>query len=489
MTGFGKLLRTTAFRLAVIYLVIFVVFAGAVLGYVAWNTRRLLEAQLTETIETEINSLAEQYRVGGMRRLGATVDRRSRQARGFLYLLADPRNEVHAGNAAELLPALQGPPGWREMPFRRNEEQESFLAFAKVRVFVLPNGMRLLVGHDLEERQRLRQVIRQAMGLSILLVLVLGGFGAWMVSRRVLRPVEAISDSARRIMAGDMKERLPVRGVGDEFDRLAESLNQMLGRIDELMAGMRTVSDNIAHDLRTPLTRLRAGAEEALRASRTPEDMRLALERTIEESDTLIKVFNALLMIARAEAGSTPGAMSVVDLSEILRDVGELYEPVAEDAGLRLVVQAGDAVRILGNRELLGQALSNLVDNAVKYGQPPEGSASGAEIRLELGQQGRMAVLSVADHGAGVPPEARERILDRFVRLETSRAQPGFGLGLSLVAAIARLHGGTFRIEDNGPGVRAVLSLPVASATAASQAASGPATSSPAAPEGGAAGM
>jgi len=464
VTGFGKLLRTTAFRLAVVYLVIFVLFAGAVLGYVAWNTRRLLESQLSETIETEINSLAEQYRIGGMRRLAATIERRSRQARGFLYLLADTRSEVLAGNATELVQVLQSPPGWREVPFRRADEQESFITLAKVRIFVLPNGMRLLVGHDLEERQRLRQVIRQAMGLSILLVFVLGGFGALMVSRRVLRPVEDIAEAGRRIMSGDLKERLPVRGVGDEFDRLAESLNQMLARIDELMSGMRAVSDNIAHDLRTPLTRLRAGAEEALRNARSPDHLRQALERTIEESDALIKVFNALLMIARAEAGSTPGAMTDVDLAKIVRDVGELYDPVAEEARLRLVVEAQTPVVVRGNRELLGQALSNLVDNAVKYGVPVEGADAPAEVRLTLGCEGGTALLVVADHGVGVPPAERERVLDRFVRLEKSRAQPGFGLGLSLVAAIARLHGGNFRIEDNAPGVRAVLTLPRASA-------------------------
>lgn len=466
MTGFGKLLRTTAFRLAVIYLVIFVLFAGAVLGYVAWNTHRLLESQLTETIETEINSLAEQYRVGGPRRLAATIDRRSRQANGFLYLYADPRGEVLAGNATELVSVLQSAPGWRDVPFRRFEELERRPTFAKVRLFALPNGFRLIVGHDLEERMRLRQVIRQAMGLSLLLVLVLGGFGALMVSRRVLRPVEDITSAAQRIMSGDIKGRLPVRGVGDEFDRLAESLNQMLARIDELMTGMRAVSDNIAHDLRTPLTRLRAGAEAALRTARSPDEMRLALERTIEESDTLIKVFNALLMIARAEAGSTPGALSDLDLAQIVRDVGELYEPVAEEAKLALIVRADEAARVRGNRELLGQALSNLVDNAVKYGAPGPGVAQPAEIRLELGRENGMALLIVSDHGAGVPPADRERVLDRFVRLEKSRAQPGFGLGLSLVAAIARLHGGSFHIEDNGPGVRAVLSLPLVEASA-----------------------
>lgn len=466
MTNFGKLIRTTAFRLSAFYLVIFVIFAGVILGYVAWNTRRLLENQITDTITNEINSLAENYRLGGPRRLAATIDRRSRQARGFLYLFADPRGEVLAGNATEIVSMLQQAPGWHDVLFRRGDEPEQGPVLARIRLFSLPNGMRLIVGHDLEERHRLARVIRQAMGLSILLVLSLGGVGALVISRRVLRPVENITAAARRIMTGNLSERLPVRGTGDEFDRLAENLNQMLARIAELMTGLREVSDNIAHDLRTPLTRLRASVEEALRTAKTTDELRLALERTIEESDGLIKIFNALLMIARAEAGSPPGAMDDLALDQIVRDVSELYEPVAEEANMRLTLGTVAAAQVRGNRELLGQALANLVDNAVKYGVPAETDGTVPEIRLDVRIEGTSALLSVSDHGTGIPAEERDRVVDRFVRLEKSRARPGFGLGLSLVAAIARLHGGAFRLEDNGPGLRAVLSLPLAPAVA-----------------------
>lgn len=461
MTGFGKLIRTTAFRLVVTYLLVFVVFAAALLGYIAWNTRRVLEAQLNETIETEINSLAEQYRQGGPRRLANAIERRSREARGFFYLFADQRGELIAGNAVDIGSVLERQPGWHELSYTRSEDQSSSNSFARVRLFKLPNNLTLVVGHDLDDRQRMRLVLKHAMAMSLALVLILGGVGAWVVSHRVLRPVDNMTEAAGRIMAGNLTERLPVRGVGDEFDRLAEHLNLMLNRIGELMNGLRDVSNNIAHDLRTPLTRLRASSEEALRTARTPDELRLALERTIEESDGLIRIFNALLMISRAEAGSAPGVFAEVNLADIVSDVAELYEPVADEAEMALSLGDNQPTMLHGNRELLGQALANLVDNAVKYGKPTTQSSTKPTIRIETAVHAGHVDVIVADHGAGIPPDARERVLDRFVRLEQSRGLPGSGLGLSLVAAIARLHGGSIRIEDNSPGTKAVLSLPL----------------------------
>jgi len=462
VTGFAKLIRTTAFRLVVTYLLVFVLFAAALLGYIAWNTRRVLEAQLNETIETEINSLAEQYRLGGPRRLAASIERRSREARGFFYLFADARGEQIAGNAVNIGAVLQRQPGWHELSYTRAEDGASEQTFARVRLFRLPNNLTLVVGHDLDDRQRMRLVIRQSMAMSLALVFVLGGIGAWVVSRRVLRPIDSMTEAASRIMAGNLAERLPVRGVGDELDRLAEHLNLMLNRINELMAGLRDVSNNIAHDLRTPLTRLRAGAEEALRTASTPEELKAALDRTIEESDGLMRIFNALLMIARVEAGAVPGALADVELAGVVSDVAELYEPAAEEAGLDLALSIEATPVVRGNRELLGQALANLIDNAVKYGRPADQGTKPPPLRLALSTHDGMAEIAMSDHGPGIPPEAREKVLDRFVRLEKSRAQPGYGLGLSVVAAIARLHGGSIRIEDNSPGTKAILSLPLA---------------------------
>jgi hypothetical protein len=260
-------------------------------------------------------------------------------------------------------------------------------------------------------------------------------------------------------MAGDLSGRLPVDGTGDEFDRLATSLNAMLERIEALMVGLKHVSDNIAHDLKTPLTRLKNRAEEALRSAKGEGDYRTAIETTIEESDGLIRTFDALLMIARAEAGQAREHMSDFDVAAVADSVADLYEPLAEENGLALKVQAAGPLHLHGSRELVSQALANLIDNAIKYGKP-EVPGTPAEILVRAEADGGAIRLSVADHGPGVPEQDRVRVLDRFVRLEASRSRAGAGLGLSLAAAVARLHGGEIRLEENAPGLRVVLTLP-----------------------------
>lgn len=466
-TGFlasvGRIVRTTAFKLSAVYLMMFVFFAVFVLGYLAWNTRRLLDAQITETIETEINSLAGQSRQGDIRRLTAIIERRGRQLGSFIYLLVDNKGDSVTGNAILHVPALDQRPGWIEAEFNWPDEADDRKRLAKIRVFLLQSGLRLFVGRDLEERARLDLSIRRARGWSLLMVLLLGGFGAWFVTKRVLGRVDAIAASSARIMDGNLSERLPVSNTNDEFDRLAGHLNQMLDRIGELMDGLRELSDNVAHDLRTPLTRLRNGAEETLRKATSLEESREGLERAIAESDGLIRVFEAILMIARAETGNLATSLKDVSLEEIASSIAELYEPLAEEAGmpLRLTLEPGLCVR--ANRELLGRALANLVDNALKYGVPTVPPSGASEIVIAGRKAGGMIELSVSDRGAGIPENDRERVMERFVRLDRSRAKPGFGLGLSLVAAIAKLHGGQMRLEDNAPGLRAVLVLPAGS--------------------------
>jgi signal transduction histidine kinase len=326
----------------------------------------------------------------------------------------------------------------------------------------LPGGFRLLVGRDLEERERLQDIVMAAGRWSAAIVIVLGLGGGFFVTRRVLKRVDAMTETTQTIMRGDLSGRLPIAGSNDELDRLASNLNAMLERIEALMLGLKEVSDNIAHDLKTPLTRMRNRCEEALRMAEDESQYRAALQSAIDESDALIRTFNALLMIARAESGQARDGMSEFDAAEIARGVGELYEPLADDKGLMLKVDAPAAAPVRGNRELVSQALANLVDNAIKYAAPNGAQADGvsSEIVVQAMGEGDRILLTVSDLGPGIPEADRARVVDRFVRLEQSRSLPGSGLGLSLAQAVAHLHGGELRLEDNHPGLRSVISLP-----------------------------
>ena len=459
-----KLFRTTAFKLSIAYLVVFAACAGVALGTIAWSARRVLDDQIVSTIDAEINGLAEQYNGGGLRRLIGAVERRAAEPGASLYLVTTANGDHVVGNVGDLPASVLATPGQTEPVFGRSREAGAGEAHrAIVRIFTLPGGFRLLVGRDVEERDRLRGVIASTFGTSLAVVVLLGVIGGWVVAGRVLKRVDAMTETAETIMAGDLGRRLPVAGNGDELDRLALNLNLMLERIGELMRGLREVSDNIAHDLKTPLTRLRNRADEALRGERSPEALRTALDGVIEDSDGLIRVFNALLMIARLEAGNAREMMEAVDLGPAVRAIGELYEALAEERGLRLTVSAPDGLMILGNRELAGQALANLVDNAIKYGAETGPGHDGA-IAVTAARVGSEILVTVADHGAGIPEGERGRVLDRFVRLEDARSAPGFGLGLSLVAAIVRLHQGRLTLEDNAPGLRVEIVLPAAEA-------------------------
>ena len=461
MTALGKLLRTTAFKLTLVYLGIFVLFAASLLAYFALNTRRLITEQITATVNGEVNGLSEQYGQGGLRRLVTVVDVRSRRPGSSLYLVTTPSGEGLAGNVGSLEPGVLDRPGWLETNYHRLESPEGAEHRALVRVVQLPGGFHLLVGRDLDERERLFGIVVNAGQWSLALVIVLGLLGGFFVSRRVLSRIDAMTGTAQTIMAGDLSGRLPVAGTGDELDRLADNVNAMLDRIEALMRGLKEVSDNIAHDLKTPLTRLRNRCEQALRSATGEASYRAALESTIAESDDLIRTFDALLMIARAESGQARENMTEFDASEIARDVGELYEPVADEKGIALKIDAPAAAPVRGNRELVSQALANLIDNAIKYAGT-NGKVNGvpAEIVVKAGNDGERITLSVADRGPGIPDADRGRVVERFVRLEQSRSEPGSGLGLSLASAVARLHGGELKLEDNHPGLRTTIALP-----------------------------
>jgi signal transduction histidine kinase len=455
----AKLFRATAFKLTLAIFGLSAVGSALVLGVVAWQVIKLVDDETRQTINEQAKGLAEQYALGGVQRLGAIIEARSRQPGSSLYLLTDAAGEPLAGNVAQLPLGVLDKVGVVDTPYE-TADQSIAGRHALAQIYALPGGFHLLVGRDLGDRARIGAVMVHAMAVSLIFFAALAALGALFVARRVLRRIDAMNSSARAIMGGDLSLRLPVSGSGDELDRLAAGLNDMLGRISDLMAGVREVSDNIAHDLRTPLTRLRNHAEEALRNAADPAAYRVALERTIEESDGLIAVFNALLMIARAEAGAESASVGPFDLGETVAGVAELYEPVAEENGAKLTIEAARGLTVLGNRELIGQAVANLIDNAVKYGAGEGEAAEKAEIVVTARRDGANVAIEVADRGPGIPADDRGRAFERFVRLEGARSRPGSGLGLSLAAAVMRMHGGAIRLDDNAPGLKVTATLP-----------------------------
>ena len=474
MTAFGKLIRTTAFRLTLVYLFLFALFAASLLGYFAWNTRRMITEQIATTVNAETGELSDIFDRRGLHGLVFNIENRALRPGANLYLVTAPNGRAIAGNVGSLAPGVLAATGWSETAYRRLDEQDSADHRALVLVTELPGGFRLLIGRDLEERRRLFGIVAKAAQWSVLIVVVLGLGGGIFVARRVLRRIDAMTGTTQRIMAGDLSGRLPVGRSGDELDRLAENLNAMLERIEALMMGLKEVSDNIAHDLKTPLTRLRNRAEEALAKSGSEAEYRGALERTIEESDGLIRTFNALLMIARAESGQARGNMDDFDAADVANGIHELYEPLAEDDGMTLRVKTS-STPLHGNRELISQALANLVENAIKYGKPVAtaqplsagavAAADSRDILIEARRDGDSVLLSVTDHGPGIPEADRKHAVERFVRLEASRTQPGSGLGLSLASAVATLHGGELRLADAHPGLTAILAIPATAVT------------------------
>lgn len=464
MTPLGKLFRTTAIKLAAIYLGVLTIASAVLLVYISQETAQVMREQIVETVDAEIGGLADQYRAGGIRRLVSVVDALSRRPGASLYLVTDFAGNSLAGNIRQLPPnVLGGESGLlQRVNYTRIDDSGNFEAL--VRVYELAGGFRILVGRDLAEQQYFRGVMAEALRYW-LAVLVFLGLITWVfVSRRVLKRIDAMAETGRQIMNGDLSERLPVDGSGDEFDRLATGLNAMLERIEALLLGLKDVSDNIAHDLKTPLTRMRNRLESSLRDSEGNggKSSREVLEATIEDCDHLIRTFDALLRIARVEAGSSDAELTDIDLKELAAEIAELYEPLAEDEGATLELGASLPLTIRGNRELIAQALVNLTENALKYGK--DQVTGKARVVIAVERDDDYARLLVQDAGSGIVEADRERAQQRFVRLEASRSEPGSGLGLSLVQAVARLHHGGLCLEDAEPGLRAVLRLPIVGA-------------------------
>ena len=447
-----RLLDTTAFRLTLVYLGLFGLSALALLGYLYFATAGFMTRQTTATIQAEIAGLAEQYRTQGLPRLRQVIEQRSaaQPHRASIYLLTDQTGRWVAGNIDRWPDATPGEEGWLTFPVAVQPDgllTESRRAVAQR--FRLRGGYRLLVGREVEERLQLQTHIKHALSWGLGLTLLLGMAGGLLMSRGLLRRVDGINRTTERIMAGDLSQRIALKGArGDEFDQLAANLNAMLEQIERLLNGMRQVTDNIAHDLRTPLNRMRSRIEVALLADDDRETLRPILEQTLSDAETMIGTFNALLDIARAEAGSERAAFDDVDLARIVNDVVELYQPLAEDRRQTIETTLAAGQTIQANRHLLSQTLANLLDNAIKY--TPEGGA--ITVDLEAGPE-----ITIADRGPGIPDVDRRRVLERFVRLDKTRTTPGSGLGLSLVNAVAKLHDAELTLEDNAPGLSVKL--------------------------------
>jgi signal transduction histidine kinase len=452
------LLRTTTFRVALLYLGLFLASVLVILGLIYWFTAGFIERQTDETIAAEIAGLREQYRQRRLPGLIEVVNARSAVPRtSTLYLVATPAFAPLAGNLSDWPDAKPDADGWIEFEIADAPEEPGGGSHeARAVVFTLPGGYHLLVGRDTMERRHFQDRVLISLAWALLLTVGLGAAGGVLISRNVMHRIDAINQTTRQIMSGALQERMAVANNGDELDQLAGNLNAMLDQIEHLMVGMRQVTDSVAHDLRTPLTRLRSRLEITLVESGTEDEYRAAIREAISEADRLLGIFGALLSIAEAEAGTMQRGFQKVSLSDLARQMADLYEPAAEEAGLSFVSDIRAEPIALGNQQLLAQAIANLLDNALKY--TPVGGCVTLTVKGPEGERG--ACVSVADTGPGIPAEQRESVLRRFVRLEASRSSPGNGLGLSLVDAVTRLHGARLEMDDNRPGLIVSLVFP-----------------------------
>jgi signal transduction histidine kinase len=454
-----RLVRTHAFRLAALY---FLVFAASVLGvllFVYWTSADFVERQTEATLDAEITGLAEQYAQRGLSGLVQIVAARSAGDPGdqMLYLVTDPYGRPLAGNIAGWPLGVPARSGWLSFNIEAKSDGRAVTRPARASLIIMPGGYRLLVGRDISDAAAFRDRVRLTLLWAGLVALGVGLLGGAAMSRNLLRRVELVNRTSERVMAGNLSDRVPLDGTSDEFDLLAANLNRMLDQIERLMTAMREVTDDVAHDLKTPLARLRARLELALLGPADAGAQREAIRAAIDEADRLLATFNALLRIAEAEAGSNHDRAEPIDLAEVARSAAEFYEPVAEEKGFRLTLAVEAGTEIRGDRHLLAQALANLLDNALKY-------SPGGELQLRVFRNPAQAVIEVADRGPGIPEADRDIVFDRFVRLEPSRSTPGNGLGLSLVRAVAHRHHGTVSLADNHPGLRVRLEFPLLAA-------------------------
>lgn len=459
--------RSATFRLTVFAAVAFAGAASLLLFYVYMATAVAFARQTDIATAQEMAQLAEAFDAeGGLRGLNRAVIERSVSDGPFSYLLIYPSGRALTGNVDAMPDEAAGPDGVVRFAFRQDGEDDVRRARGRTRTF--PGGFRLLVFQDVEDNRRITgRIAREAWTAGAFMLAAALGLGA-LLTQRFVRRVDALNAVAGEVRAGDLQARAPRNGSGDELDALSGNVNAMLDRIEGLMTSMRHAGDSIAHDLRTPLTRMRSRLETALSQAEDGPS-REALERAVSDADELLTTFNAVLRIARLEAGEKRGALEDMDLAAVADDLGELYDPVCEEQGVSFSVERPPHAAMRGDRGLVSQAVANLLDNAVKY--TPSGGAIALRVRRR--RSGEFEI-SVTDTGPGVPAADRERVKQRFVRLDASRSQAGAGLGLALVQAVADLHGGRFeldegpgRVDGQGPGLWAALIFPLSLAVGA----------------------
>ena len=448
---FLGVLTSSPFRIAIIYSIVFAIGAIGLLSAVYFAVSQVVDGSTDNLIEAEVQGLREQVLVLSRADFIELVQQRSenQDVRGAVYLMVDPQLHPVAGNVPAWPTGADDQGKWVQFKISVPYGEATLDHEVRARRFPLPGGFRMLVGHDVQERQDVKNVMMRGLTAAVVVTLLLGlGGGIWM-GRRILAQAGAISAVATQIMQGDLSQRLPVRDADDEINKLALEINRMLEKIEQLTLGMRTVLDSAAHDLRTPLNRLQATAEAAMSQLAPGSAERRVLERVTTEVERMRSTLDALLRIALAETGTV--AREPVDLSALVGSMVELYEPVCEERGLQLQGTVAAGVQIQGSRQLLAQALANLLDNAVKF------TPAGGAIQVLLQASNGVVEVVVADNGPGIPTDKREIVLGRRVRLDEARNFPGSGLGLSLVAAVAKLHSARLILADAGPGLRVSL--------------------------------
>ena len=450
-----RLFRTSSFRLTLLYAGLTGASFLLLFGVVYWATSSFMYKQMDATVAGELAEIQADAREGGPDTLRGVVQDMIGHAPGYFYLLQDASGTVLAGN----LPATEPLPGVRDWPGPTKHRKHPYSGIRGYGV-ALDNGGYLLVGVGIHQLNEMREMLDHSFLLGGVLALLLALGGGAAMSLGVLRKIETVSQSSRDIVDGGLQRRIPVRGSGDEFDHLATSLNTMLDRIQGLMEGLRQVSTDIAHDLRTPLTRLRQRLELAQRRGGDEQAFQVVLEATLKDIDTILDTFGALLRIAQIESGARRAGFADLDFGELLHNVLEVYLPSLEEKEQTLAEHIEAGLRLRGDRELLMQLFANLLENAVRY------APAGSRIAVQARRRGARIEVVVADNGPGIPPAMRDKVLQRFFRLEQSRTTPGNGLGLSLVAAVAGLHEASLELTDNLPGLRVIVSLPASAAPA-----------------------